>query len=317
MQPASSPRPWRPGCTPSATATRSDPRRPPGVLVAAEPGLGQALEAASSTSAAAKSSNGTPLVSTPSRSRTVSSPDSISLSPITSDVRHLHQLRRADLLADGLAARRPRRAAARALAGATRARARARRDGRRPAPAGSAPARATAGTRRRSARSARALNRSSVPRIARWIITGRCRWLSSPTYSMSNRSGKREVALHRRELPQPPDRVPEMEVDLRSVERPLALGDLGTRARCARARPGARRSRAPPSRASRSSRRAASRALTTGSVNPNVPMDLEREVEHVEDLVDQLVRRADDVRVVLRAPADPQEPVDVPSRSCR
>ena len=38
--------------------------------------------------------------------------------------------------------------------------------------------------------------------------------------------GQREVALHGGQLPEAADRVAEVEVDLRAVERALALGDL-------------------------------------------------------------------------------------------
>ncbi len=34
------------------------------------------------------------------------------------------------------------------------------------------------------------MNRSMVPKIARWIMTGRCGLLSGPMYSSSNRSGR-------------------------------------------------------------------------------------------------------------------------------
>ena len=69
------------------------------------------------------------------------------------------------------------------------------------------------------------MNRSKLPKIARWMTTGRCSALSAPMYFRSNRSRHLVVELDRRALPLPADRVGDVEVDLRPVERAVALVD--------------------------------------------------------------------------------------------
>jgi hypothetical protein len=122
--------------------------------------------------------------------------------------------------------------------------------------------------------------------------------------------GKGEVALDGRELPQPPERVAEVEIDLRSVERPLAFGDpvLETALlECQHQRlGGAFGGIGVYDRLSDGQRR----ELDHGVREAEGTVDLEREVEDREDLVDHLIGCADDVRVVLGPPADPEQPVE-------
>ncbi len=124
--------------------------------------------------------------------------------------------------------------------------------------------------------------------------------------------GKREVALHGGELPEAADRVAEVEVHLRAVERALPLGDAVVEAALLeRLRQGlgrARRGGLVHDRLSHGERG----ELDEGIGEAERPMDLERQLEDAEDLVDQLVRGADDVRVVHRETADPEQAVEGP-----
>ena len=119
---------------------------------------------------------------------------------------------------------------------------------------------------------------------------------------------EREVALHGGELPQAPDRVAEVEVHLRPVEGALTLGlrvwqPVSLQSRHQRLRGASRHlgleDRLPGK----------GREVDDGVAEPERPMDLEGQIEHRQDLVHQLVGPADDVRVILRAAADAQQPV--------
>ncbi len=66
------------------------------------------------------------------------------------------------------------------------------------------------------------MNRSKLPKMARWITTGRCSALSAPTYFRSNRCGHLVVELNRAALPLAADGVGDVEVDLRAVEGAVA-----------------------------------------------------------------------------------------------
>jgi hypothetical protein len=122
---------------------------------------------------------------------------------------------------------------------------------------------------------------------------------------------EREVALDGRQLPQPSDRVPEVEVDLRAVEGALAFG---LRVRQAVAfQSGYERLRGASRHLGLEDRLPGEgRQVDDGIAEPERPVDLERQVEHRQDLVHQLVGPADDVRVVLGAAADTQQPVQRP-----
>ena len=104
-------------------------------------------------------------------------------------VRHLLQLRFPNLVPDLLLAFVQFDAQAGAGQRRRARRRRSRRADRRSAARSPAPARATAGTRRRSVSISIAMNRSKLPKIARWITTGRCSALSAPMYFRSNRCG--------------------------------------------------------------------------------------------------------------------------------
>ena len=122
--------------------------------------------------------------------------------------------------------------------------------------------------------------------------------------------GHGEVALHGGELPQSPDRVAEMEVDLGPVEGALTLGDPVVQPalleREGERLGGARRRGLVHDRLGHRQRG----ELHDGVGEAERPVDLERQVEHREDPVDQLVGRADDVRVVLRYTAEPEQAVE-------
>ena len=121
--------------------------------------------------------------------------------------------------------------------------------------------------------------------------------------------GQREVALHGGQLPQAADRVAEVEVDLRSVERRPRPRPPCTASRCCRG-PSRSASVAPRPHRPRPDRLPGlRRQVHDGVAEPERRVDLERQLEHLEDLVDQLVGRADDVRVVLGAAADAEQPV--------
>ena len=69
------------------------------------------------------------------------------------------------------------------------------------------------------------MKRSMLPKMARWITTGRCSALSAPMYFRSNRSRHLVVELNRAALPLAAERVGDVEVDLRAVERAVAVVD--------------------------------------------------------------------------------------------
>ena len=100
-----------------------------------------------------------------------------------------------------------------------------------------------------------------------------------------------------------------MQVDLRPVERAVALVDRRTRCRAARA------PRSAPSVKSHSS---SVPSLLSGRVelearlHPEQVVEVRRVVEAAEDLVLDLLRRAEDVRVVLRDVPHAQQPVQRP-----
>ena len=127
---------------------------------------------------------------------------------------------------------------------------------------------------------------------------------------------EREVALHRRQLPQTADRVAEMEVHLRAVEGALALG-FGPRETApiqggGECLGGALGHLGLEDRLTRQGRK-----VDHGLDEAERPKDLEREVEDLQDLVYKLVGRAEDVRIVLVPPRIRRRPCSVPIRSCR
>ena len=81
---------------------------------------------------------------------------------------------------------------------------------------------ATRGRRRRSARASTAKKRSTEPNSARWIMIGRWRSLSAPTYSMLEALRQLEVELDGGHLPRAADGVARLHGDLRAVERAAA-----------------------------------------------------------------------------------------------
>ena len=125
--------------------------------------------------------------------------------------------------------------------------------------------------------------------------------------------GQCKVALHRGELPQAPDGVVEVEVHLGPVERALTLGDAVFHA--ARLQGLAEGVGGPPPHLLVSDGLSARRL--GGQLDDRIgeserAMDLEREVEHGQDLLDQLVGPAEDVGVVDGQPTDAQQPVQRP-----
>ena len=104
------------------------------------------------------------------------------------------------------------------------------------------------------------MNRSKLPKIARWMTTGRCSALSAPMYFRSKCSRHLVVELDRGALPLAPDRVGDVEVDLRAVERAVLLVDGVGLAAPRRAPASAAPRRDPRSRPRRGTRRAASTA---------------------------------------------------------
>jgi hypothetical protein len=115
--------------------------------------------------------------------------------------------------------------------------------------------------------------------------------------------GEGEVALHRRELPEPTDRVVEVEIDLGTVERALPL-------RLAVRQPAALQRHRQRFRGLRrhllvdDGLTGKGRQLDHGLVESERREDLERQIEHLKDLVDELIGTTDDVRVVLGTAAD-------------
>ena len=80
-----------------------------------------------------------------------------------------------------------------------------------------------------------AMKRSKLPKIARWMTTGRCSALSAPDVLQIEPLRQLVVELDRRALPLPADRVGDVEVDLRPVERAVAFVERVGLARPARA----------------------------------------------------------------------------------
>ena len=67
------------------------------------------------------------------------------------------------------------------------------------------------------------MNRSKLPKMARWMTTGRCSALSAPDVFQVEVLRLLVVELNRRALPFPADRVGDVEIDLRPVERAVAF----------------------------------------------------------------------------------------------
>ena len=119
-----------------------------------------------------------------------------------------------------------------------------------PRPGGSAPApaRARAAGRRPCARGGSPTKRSSEPSRARWIIAGVCSALSVARIGEAEPLRHLQVELHGAELPAPAERVGHVQVDLRPVERALALALGVVEPRARRAPCGARPRRSPTPR---------------------------------------------------------------------
>ena len=119
---------------------------------------------------------------------------------------------------------------------------------------------------------------------------------------------QREVDLDRRELPVAPDRIGEMEVDLRAVERSFALRNIV---------------RIPPSieRAPQGVGGVGPHLLVADrlprlgrQLDPRISeaqgtMDVDGQFHHADDLVDELVSAAEDMRVVLRHAPHSKQPM--------
>ena len=69
------------------------------------------------------------------------------------------------------------------------------------------------------------MNRSKLPKIARWMTTGRWTALSAPDVLQVEPLRHLVIELDRRALPFAADRVGDVEVDLRPVERAVLLVD--------------------------------------------------------------------------------------------
>ena len=100
-----------------------------------------------------------------------------------------------------------------------------------------APAPATAETRRRKCSIRIAMNRSKLPKIARWITTDTMLGVVGADVFQIEALRHLVIELNRRALPLAADRVGDVEVDLRSVERAVALVERRTPCRRDRARP--------------------------------------------------------------------------------
>ena len=70
------------------------------------------------------------------------------------------------------------------------------------------------------------MNRSNEPLTARWMTTGRCVGVVLADVREVEPLGRRVVELDRAELPRAADRVGDVEVDLRAVERAVAFLEL-------------------------------------------------------------------------------------------
>ena len=268
---------------------------------------------ASSTSAATNASNATPLVSVPSRSRTVSSP---TRSPCRRSRARRAPSRPAPSGPSCRRSRRSRRPSAADRPRGSRAAepARARRAGRPPDEPDllrREPERERAGVvldQHRGEPLERAEDRPvDHHRPVPLVVLAHVLHVEP--------LGQAEVALHGRELPQPADRVAEVEVDLRAVERPSPSATCGTRARCARGRRSA-----PVARSAISGSRSVARQrreLDHGVGEPERRVDL---------LVNSNTRRISStswsgVQTMWASSIVPprirSRPVEVPTRSCR
>ena len=141
-------------------------------------------------------------------------------------------------------------------------------------------------------------------------MIGRCRALSAPTYSSSNRSGWLKSTGSCYSCQRAADGVPDVDVDLGAVEGGVALLDLVRRGRDARA----------PSRSASVAFSQISSVptdffgsfvdrLAVKSSKPNARSTRQHEVEQRRDLVLELLLGAEDVAVVLREAADAHQPV--------
>mmetsp|Transcript_20147 Transcript_20147/g.62912 ORF Transcript_20147/g.62912 Transcript_20147/m.62912 type:complete len:700 (-) Transcript_20147:109-2208(-) len=118
-----------------------------------------------------------------------------------------------------------------------------------------------------------------------------------------------EVALDRRALPEPPDGVADLDVDLGAVEGAAALVDVVLPPLCAeRLAKGARRLVPDLVRADRLVGPRGEHHLVLGEAE--LCQDGLGQVEHALDLVGELLREAKDVRVVLREAAHAEEAVE-------
>ena len=120
--------------------------------------------------------------------------------------------------------------------------------------------------------------------------------------------GQVEVDLDRRALPLPPDRVVDLDVDLRRVEDAAALVELVRNFAYAESRP-QRLLGLVPELVGAEPPLGTCRQVDRRLGVPEDAQELEREIEDLADLVLRLLPRAEDVRVVLREPADAQHPV--------
>ena len=151
------------------------------------------------------------------------------------------------------------------------------------------------------------MNRSKLPKMARWMTTGRCSALSAPMYFRSKRSGMLVIQLDRRALPLPADRVGDVEVDLRSVERAVALVDACTRCPVALERGlELRLRRDPTSRSRREIRPAACESFAVKG-SPKSPYTRCTSRISRSHLLADLLLRHEAVRIVLRKLPDARE----------
>ena len=151
------------------------------------------------------------------------------------------------------------------------------------------------------------MKRSNEPKKARWMTKTGCSWLSAPMYVSPKRARHLRVELDRAELPGAAEHVGHVQVDLRPVERALALADEVVDG-------------VPLERA---------HELALGEVpllvgaelvvgpgrelcprlEPEEAVDVLQIVERAVELGVDLLPRAEDVGVVLRHVADAREPV--------
>ena len=122
--------------------------------------------------------------------------------------------------------------------------------------------------------------------------------------------GLLEVDLERRHLPAPADGVADVHVDLRGVERALALGDDVRDRRPSRAPTAAPRWPPPSAPGRRRTSRAGSPSSASKSSKPKAREDRHHERQEAGQLVGQLLVGAEDVRVVLGEAPRPQQAVE-------